>query len=81
MEAPAMKNAISKLMVVGTLMMGTAVLAADAPTPPAKPAATMKAPAKPSPTAKETKAPAPAAQHPMKGTQHHKGQGSSSPSA
>jgi hypothetical protein len=68
-----MKNAISKWMVVGTLMMGTAVLAADAPTPPAKPAATAKAPAKPAPTAKDTGTPAPAAQHPTKGTKHHKG--------
>ncbi|WNG30882.1 hypothetical protein F0U62_47855 [Cystobacter fuscus] len=31
-----MKNAISKLMVVGTLMMGSAVMAADAPAAPAK---------------------------------------------
>jgi hypothetical protein len=68
-----MKNAISKLMVVGTLMMGTAVLAAGAPTPPAKSAETTKAPAKSAPMTKETKAPAPAAPHAMKGTQHHKG--------
>ena len=68
-----MKNTIAKMMVVGALMVGGSVMAAEAPAQPAKPAHATKAPAKPAATdTKDTTAPAPA-HTAAKGTKHHKG--------
>ncbi len=68
-----MKNTISKLMVVGALMVGGTVMAADAPMKqPAKSEHAAKAPAKPAADTNTKEMPAPA-HHAEKGAKHHKG--------